>query len=162
MPSRILSRILGLNCVFFPPRGYYLYNLLPYLFGLLLSSIYSFRFLLLMVLRLRPMFIYICLQARAVSNRFPHADAYWSLYSRRVLETILTKEKLLKMSNVSFCHNVFTSIQWFHLYRLSILCCPDVLTSICCRFFRCEHDMPAYTVYISILSTSMKRNQCNI
>ena len=42
---------------------------------------------------------------------FPISDAFWCLYSRRLLKTFWQKEKLLNMNNFFFCHNVFNSIQ---------------------------------------------------
>ena len=44
---------------------------------------------------------------------FPQTDAFWSLCPRRILKTLWQKEKLLMMSNFSFCNNVFNSIQCF-------------------------------------------------
>ena len=40
-------------------------------------------------------------------NPFPLIDTFWCLCSRRLLKTLWQKEKLLKTSNFSLCHNVF-------------------------------------------------------
>ena len=53
-------------------------------------------------------------------NPFPHIDAFWRLYSRRILKTWRQKKKLLKTSKFFFCHHVFNSIQL--LYYMYIVC----------------------------------------
>ena len=44
-------------------------------------------------------------------NPFQPIDAFWCIRSRRLLKTWWQKEKLLKTSNFSFCHNVFDYFQ---------------------------------------------------
>ena len=41
----------------------------------------------------------------------PAADTFCCICSRKLLKTLLQREKLYIMSNISFCHNVFNSFQ---------------------------------------------------
>ena len=66
----------------------------------------------------------------------PPVDAYiCCICSRWLVKTLWQNEKLLMMSNFSFCHNVFNSFWWLYLYfwRFSFFCL-DTFKTVCCRF----------------------------
>ena len=69
----------------------------------------------------------------------PHIDAFWRICSRRFLKISWQKKKLLKKSNFSFCHNVFTF--FFSNYTYNSRDFPyfwvDIFKVICCRFSVC-------------------------
>ena len=59
-------------------------------------------------------------------NPFPHIDAFWHLWSRRLLKTMWQKKKLLKTSNFSFSHPYLWKIVMFlskYWSRLLQICC---------------------------------------
>ena len=74
-------------------------------------------------------------------NLFPHTYALLWLCCRQLLKTLWQKEKLLIMSNFSFCHNVFNSFQLlcFHYRKLSSA--ADLLyvgKGLSCRHYICK------------------------
>ena len=54
--------------------------------------------------------LYVCLKFYTLHNPFPHADAFWRIWNRRLLKTLWQKEILPIMRNFSFSFIIFNSI----------------------------------------------------
>ena len=66
---------------------------------------------------------------------FPPIDALWRICSRRLLKTSWQTEKLLTMSNFSFCHDVFNSFRYYtFIFRKNSRCFQSRLLQICCMW----------------------------
>ena len=76
---------------------------------------------------------------RPQQTTFPHIDAFWCLWSRRLLKTLWQKKKLLMMSNFSFSHNVFHfwAIGYPFNYREFPFILQNMFKVVWCRFLVC-------------------------
>ena len=78
------------------------------------------------------------------NNPFPHTDAFWSLYSRRLLKTVWQKEKLPLMSNFSIWFStLFTNITF--IYR-SFPHFSLVVFKVVCKYFVCGKGVQTYVL----------------
>ena len=95
---------------------------------------------------------------------FPHKVTFWCLCSRRPLKTLWQKENLLIMSNFSFYHNVFNTIQLLHfnLPKFFIFlpkCSQSHLLQNC---YMWERDIYWFTFSLQRASRSMTSFNCEL
>ena len=100
-------------------------------------------------------------------NPFPHIDVFWRLNRRQPFENKSTKEKLLKMSNFSFCYHVFNSFQLlcFHLkgvYNFVGVCFQSRLLQICCIWERDKIRLKLAHSYIDLMGIPYRSSQINL
>ena len=71
-------------------------------------------------------------------NPSPHTNIFWHLCSRKILQKLWRKEKVLIISNFSLCHNVSTLFN-HHLQRFfNISPAPADVSEIVCRCINCR------------------------
>ena len=85
-------------------------------------------------------------------NPFPHWDTF---VASSFFKTIWQKEKLLRTSNFSFCHNVSTLFS----YRDFLYFGLNVYKVICCRFVVYGEGITVYLIYFKFWVTPFNKSE---